>query len=58
LNFEARGVKTHPSKEKSIRSIENNGAIDNDFFIFIESLILLGFGPYNTAKIYENQVIT
>jgi len=51
LNFAAKGTKTHPCKDKNGRSIENNRIIANDFFIFIESLILLRFGLYNMAKI-------
>jgi len=51
LNFAAKGRKTHPCKDKNDRSIENNKVIGNDFFIFIESLILLGFRLYNMAKI-------
>jgi hypothetical protein len=51
LNFEARGPKTHPDRDNISRSIENNRIIGDDFFIFIESLILLGFGLYNMEKI-------
>jgi len=51
LNFVANGAKTHPDRENIGRSIRNNSAIFNHFFIFIESLILLGFGRYNTSKI-------
>jgi len=51
LNFVANGAKKHPGRENIGRSMRNNSAIFNHFFIFIESLILLGFGLYNTSKI-------